>query len=119
MARILIADDDQALRDLIQRALQSDGHTVDVVGDGGEALARLDSGAVPDVLVADIDMPVVDGISLAQQALTKKPDLRVLMISGMVERLEAAKALPANRLATLQKPFTLEAARAEIAALLD
>lgn len=118
MANILIADDDDALRDLVVRALTSDGHTVAGAGDGGQALALVQSEGALDVLIADIDMPVIDGISLAKQALGVKPSLSILMISGMTERLEAAKSLSAERLATLQKPFTLEAVRAEVNALL-
>ncbi|MCH9764373.1 MAG: response regulator, partial [Alphaproteobacteria bacterium] len=117
MAHILVADDDTTLRDLVQRALESDGHAIDVVGDGSAALGHIQSGAAIDVLVADIDMPVIDGISLAKQALAVVPALRILMISGMTERLEAAKDIPAQKLAVLQKPFTLEAVRAEVKAL--
>jgi len=118
MADILIADDDEALRALVERTLHSDGHSVRVVGDGGEALERFQSGAAPNVLIADIDMPVIDGITLAGQALGLQPQLRILMISGMTERLEAANALATKNLATLQKPFTLEALRAELGKLL-
>lgn len=118
MANILIADDDQTLSELVQRTMQADGHNTEVVGDGGEALVKLKSSTAIDVLIADIDMPVMDGIALASEVLIAEPDLRVLMISGMTERLEAAKVLPGKNLATLQKPFTLEALRAEIQKLL-
>ncbi len=118
MADILIADDDEALRALVERTLLSEGHSVQVVGDGGEALERFQSGALPDVLIADIDMPVIDGIALAGQALSMQPQLRILMISGMTERLEAAATISAVHLATLQKPFTLEALRDELGKLL-
>lgn len=119
MANILIADDDETLRALIERTLLAEGHQVGVVGDGGEALERFQSGTMPEVLIADIDMPVIDGITLAQQALSKQPQLRILMISGMTERLDAAGAIAAPRLATLQKPFTLEALRAELHQLMS
>lgn len=118
MADILIADDDDALRKLMDRTLSGDGHNVTVVNDGGEAMERFQSGASPDVLIADIDMPIVDGITLAKQALQNKPQLRILMISGMTERLEAADALAASHLEILQKPFTLEALRASLAKLM-
>lgn len=118
MATILFADDDQALRDLARRALESDGHHVVVVPDGGEALQVMKSDTPPDVLVSDVDMPVMDGITLAQQALAAKPDLRVLMISGMTDRLEGIGSLPTQALATLDKPFSLEALREAVAKLL-
>ncbi len=118
MAEILIADDDETLRALIERTLLADGHSVIAVGDGGEALERFQSGPMPDVLIADIDMPVIDGIALARQALSKQPQLRILMISGMTERLEAAGTIATTHLATLQKPFKLEALRAELTKLM-
>lgn len=119
MADILIADDDEALRTLMERTLSGDGHTVAVVNDGGEALERFQSGATPDVLIADIDMPVVDGVALAKQALQSQPQLRILMISGMTERLESAGGIAAAHIETLQKPFTLEALRASLTKLMS
>jgi len=118
MAHILISDDDGTQCELVKRSLESDGHSVAVVGDGGAALSHIKSGATVDVLVADIDMPVLDGIALAQQALAVVPTLCILMISGLAERLEDAKKISAPRLSTLQKPFSLEAVRAEVKALL-
>lgn len=118
MTEILIADDDETLRALIERTLRADGHQVGVAGDGGEALERFQSGSMPDVLIADIDMPVTDGITLAKQALLRQPALRILMISGMTERLDAATALAAPHLATLQKPFTLEDLKAKLSTLM-
>ena len=118
MTEILIADDDETLRALIERTLRADGHQVRTAGDGAEALERFQSSPMPDVLIADIDMPVIDGISLAKQALAKHPGLSILMISGMTERLDAASALAAPQLATLQKPFTLEGLRAKLATLM-
>lgn len=118
MVNILIADDDDALRQLIERTLRGDGHTVTAVGDGAAALAHVEAGDRPEILIADVDMPALNGIALAERALQLVPGLRVLMISGMPERLDAAKSINgAQALVTLQKPFTLEALRAEVSAL--
>ena len=92
MARILLADDDAATRDLVRRALEADGHSVQVTQDGSEALECVEgSGAQKfDVLVSDVEMPLLDGVALAQRAL-KQPNLRVLLMSGFAEQLDRAK----------------------------
>jgi DNA-binding response OmpR family regulator len=120
MARILLADDDQATRDLVKRALETEGHGVDVTQDGAEALDKLRSqpGTI-DVLVSDVHMPGIDGIALAGQAIEASPAIRVLFMSGFPEELERARSVKAVRLAVLSKPFTLEQVRAAVRALLD
>lgn len=118
MARILIADDDAALREIGERALTGDGHDVIAVSDGGEALSKLTSGPVPDLLIADVDMPVLDGLALAEKVMVAHPDLKILMISGMPERLEAASRLDSQTITTLAKPFTLYALRSAVRSIL-
>ncbi len=120
MARILLAEDDQATRDLVKRALEADGHHVEVTQDGTEALEKLKSqSGAADVLVSDVHMPGIDGIRLASQAIEAQPKLRVLLMSGFTEELERAKAVKAARLGVLSKPFTLEQVRAAVRALLS
>lgn len=119
MARILLADDDKPTRDLVKRALESDGHAVDVAQDGTEALEALSAnGAAIEVLVTDVNMPGLDGISLAKRAETLAPGLRVLMMSGFAEELERAKSASVGRVAVLSKPFTLEHVRSAVRDLL-
>jgi CheY-like chemotaxis protein len=120
MARILLADDDQATRELVKRALESDGHQVEVTQDGAEALERLksDAGTV-DVLVSDVHMPGLDGIALAERAIGAVPALKILFMSGFTEQLERARKVEAKRLGVLSKPFTLEQIRVSVRALLD
>ena len=66
MARILLADDDAAAREFVQRALTSDGHSVTCTQDGAEALEQLQAAAPAfDLLIADVLMPAVDGIAVA------------------------------------------------------
>ncbi|MGL4395590.1 MAG: response regulator [Hyphomicrobium sp.] len=109
MARILLADDDSAVRDLVRRALTSDGHAVDVTQDGSEALERLSvDGAAFDVLVSDVDMPGLDGIALAEKALVLSPAMAIVLMSGLSDQLERAGKIGAVRFAALSKPFTLE-----------
>lgn len=120
MARILLADDDKPTRDLVKRALESDGHVVEIAQDGTEALDSLSAagGANVEVLVTDVNMPGLDGISLAKRAETLVPGLRVLMMSGFAEELERAKSAAVGRVSVLSKPFTLDHVRSAVRDLL-
>ena len=114
MARILLADDDGATRDLVRRALEADGHSVFVTQDGVEALEHLVGGGGFDVLVSDVNMPGLDGISLAERAAAALPGIAILLMSGFPEQLDKARGIRVARIGTLSKPFTLEQAKAAV-----
>jgi two-component system cell cycle response regulator CpdR len=115
MARILLADDDSSTRDLVRRALETDGHSVVVTQDGNEALERLkQDGAAFDVLVTDVEMPMLDGIALAERAFALQPKVRVLLMSGFTEQLDRAKELKGAHVGVVSKPFTLEQVRERV-----
>ena len=119
MARILLADDDQATRDLVKRALEMDGHAVTVAADGTEAKAAFDAAqSTLDLIVTDVEMPGIDGITLAQHALAASPSARVLLMSGYAEQLERGRALGSPRLSVISKPFTLDQIRKTLAGIL-
>ena len=119
MARILLADDDGSTRDLVRRALETDGHRVVVTQDGNEALERLkQDGAAFDVLVTDVEMPMLDGIALAERAFPLLPGMRVLLMSGFTEQLDRAKELSGAHVGVLSKPFTLDQVRERVRKLL-
>src|SRR5262245_40117565 len=102
MATILLADDDAAVRDLVRRALTAEGHAVHVTQDGLEALEMLWPGkAAFDILISDVDMPQLDGISLAEKALALKPSLAVILMSGFSDQLERAARLRARQLLSI------------------
>ena len=119
MARILIAEDDEAVRALVRRALELDGHEVVAAEDGGEALDRLqgEDGRF-DLLLSDIRMPVMDGIALALTAARDFPALRILLMTGYAEQRERAHGLEAIIQDVVQKPFTLAEIRRAVAAAL-
>ena len=119
MARILLADDDRATRDVIARALEADGHRVMQSGDGQEALDRLaaNPGSI-DLLISDVEMPVLDGVTLAERALAAEPHIKVLLISGFAEGLERAEQIIGHAVRSVSKPFTLDKLRAEVRALI-
>ena len=119
MAHILLADDAQATRDLVRRALESDGHRVGLTQDGLEALETLNAAAERfDVLVSDVHMPGLDGIELARRASVAHPGLKLLLMSGFAEELERAQALKSPNLSVIMKPSTLDQVRTAGRALL-
>jgi CheY-like chemotaxis protein len=119
MARILLADDDAAARDLVQRALAVDGHAVTCTQDGAEALEQLQLAAGKfDVLIADVQMPAVDGIALAENSLKLHPKLRVILISGFADEIDRAAHLKSKVARVVAKPITLEGIRAAVKAAL-
>jgi len=108
MARILVAEDEAPLRGQIVRALAVDGHHAVAAADGGEALDVLvrENGRF-DLLLADIKMPVMDGIALALAAARDYPDLLILLMTGFADQRERARGLDALIHDVLTKPFAL------------
>jgi CheY-like chemotaxis protein len=112
VARVLIAEDEEALRAFVARALTMDGHEVMVAADGGEALDVLvrEQGNF-DVLLTDIRMPVMDGIALALAAARDFPELTILLMTGYADQRERAHGLDALIHDVIAKPFSLEEIR--------
>ena len=74
MARILLAEDEESVRNLVSRGLSQDGHAVTATADGGEALDELvKSGGQFDLLLTDIKMPVMDGLEMAASLAELEP----------------------------------------------
>lgn len=120
MARILLAEDDSAVRDFVRRALEMDGHDVVPVLDGGEALERILSPVGEfDLLLSDIRMPVVDGVALALQVARDLPDMPILLMTGYAEHRDRAFGLETLIKGIIQKPFTLEYIREQVRIALD
>jgi two-component system, cell cycle response regulator CpdR len=116
MARILLAEDEEALRAFIARALVQDGHEVVATADGGEALDVLtrDNGAF-ELLLTDIRMPIMDGIALALAAARDHPDLIILLMTGYADQRERASGLDALIHDVIAKPFSLAEIKAAVA----
>ncbi|MDE2029896.1 MAG: response regulator [Alphaproteobacteria bacterium] len=106
-ARVLVAEDNPAVRAFIMRSLASAGHQVSVAADGQEALDILTHEKF-DVLVTDIVMPNVDGIALAMKAVRLFPDLKIVMISGYAQERMRAHNLDTLVHKIIAKPFSLE-----------
>jgi CheY-like chemotaxis protein len=102
--RILVVDDDAAIRDLYAEMIRELGYQVNVVPDGAEALARLRTERF-DAVVTDILMPGVDGWQLIAAVICEQPMLRLVAMTGSdVE--EHRKRAFALGVPILQKPFT-------------
>ncbi len=116
MARILIAEDEEALRTFVRRALVQDGHEVSVASDGAEALETLarEQGGF-DLLLADIRMPVMDGIALALATARDHPGVVILLMTGYADQRERAHGLDALIHDVVTKPFTLAEIRQAVA----
>jgi two-component system, cell cycle response regulator CpdR len=113
MARILIAEDNDSVRDYVTRGLQGAGHDLIACVDGGVALARLRE-AEFDLLITDIVMPVMDGIALALAASDVRPDMPIIMMSGYAQERQRAHNLQDLITDVLSKPFTLAELRAAV-----
>jgi CheY-like chemotaxis protein len=120
MARILIAEDEESIRNLVARALRQDGHEVLTANDGAEALDVLvrEKGAF-ELLLTDIRMPVMDGIALALAAARDHPDLTILLMTGYADQRERAHGLDALIHDVLTKPFTLATMRSAVSEALS
>jgi CheY-like chemotaxis protein len=108
MARILIAEDDDAVRNLVLRALGEDGHELTVTADGADALDILDqhNGAF-DLLLADVMMPVMDGVALALATGRAHPEVAIMLMTGYADQRERAHGLDALVHDVIAKPFSL------------
>ena len=115
MARILLTEDDEAVRTFVKRALEMDGHTLVAAGDGAEGLEILhrENGKF-DLLLTDIKMPVMDGIALALACARDYPDLTILLMTGFADQRERASNLNAIIFDVITKPFTLPQIRAKV-----
>ena len=107
MARILIAEDSDEVRAFVARALSRDGHVVDTVEDGVKALEALAEDSY-DLVIADIVMPELDGISLALKVAKDWPELPILLMTGYPAERDRAHNLDALIQDVIVKPFTLK-----------
>ena len=116
MPKILIADDEDSMRTLVARAIAMDGHETVTAQDGAEALEILtrEDGAF-DLLLTDIQMPIMDGIALALSAARDFPDLTILLMTGYADQRERASNLNALVHDVVTKPFSVADIRTAVA----
>lgn len=116
---VLVVEDADELRRLVSRQLQRHGYTVLVAADADDALALFERNPTIDVLLTDVVMPGASGPELTRQLLERRPELKVVYMSGYPdEALDHDRDL-ARGVAFLPKPFTSEALGRTIRHVLD
>jgi len=109
MARILVAEDDDTIRDLVVRALTEDGHELTAAANGAAALDALNQqNGRFDLLLTDVKMPIMDGIALALAAGRDHPDVAIMLMTGFADQRERAHGLDALVHDVIAKPFTVD-----------
>jgi len=116
-ARVLVAEDDRAVRESLVRALQLEGYTVVAANNGAEALDAVRQ-AAPDVLLLDVSMPLVDGLTVCRVLRSEENRLPVLMLTARTETSDRVAGLDAGADDYLPKPFDLDELLARVRALL-
>jgi two-component system, OmpR family, response regulator MprA len=115
--RILVVDDDRAVRESLRRSLAFNGYTVDLAQDGQEALEMITSDR-PDALVLDVMMPRMDGLQVCRHLRSTGDDLPILVLTARDSVSERVAGLDAGADDYLPKPFALEELLARMRALL-
>jgi two-component system response regulator MprA len=117
--RILVVDDERAVRESLQRALELEGYEIELAADGREALARLENGEPqPDAVILDVLMPVIDGLEVCRRLRRSGNRVPVLMLTARDEIENRVAGLDAGADDYVPKPFALEELVARIRALL-
>jgi two-component system response regulator MprA len=117
IVRILVVDDDRAVRESLRRSLAFNGYTVDLAEDGVEALEAI-TNERPDALVLDVMMPRLDGLEVCRQLRSTGDDLPILVLTARDTVSERVSGLDAGADDYLPKPFALEELLARLRALL-
>lgn len=115
--RILVVDDDRAVRESLRRSLQFNGYQVELAADGQQALDAL-AEQRPDAMVLDVMMPRVDGLEVARRLRGTGDDLPILVLTARDAVSDRVAGLDAGADDYLPKPFALEELLARVRALL-
>ncbi len=116
--RILVVDDERAVRESLRRALELEGYEIDLAEGGGEALEVLGSETQPDAVILDVLMPGVDGIDVCKRLRRGGNQLPILMLTARAEVENRVAGLDAGADDYVTKPFALEELLARLRALL-
>jgi two-component system, OmpR family, response regulator MprA len=116
--KVLVVDDERAVRDSLRRALELEGYDVELAADGEDALERLAENGEPDAVVLDILMPKMDGLEVCRRLRRDGHRLPVLMLTARDEVENRVAGLDAGADDYVTKPFALEELLARLRALL-
>src|ERR1700761_8078353 len=115
--KLLVVDDDRAVRDALRRVLTLDGYDVQTADDGSEAIEQIVH-AVPDAVVLDVGMPELDGLEVCRRLRLLGNRVPVLMLTARVEIADRVAGLDAGADDYLAKPFDNAELKARLRALL-
>ena len=116
--KILVVDDERAVRDSLRRALELEGYSVELASDGEEALDRLSANGEPDAMILDVLMPGMDGLEVCRRVRREGNRIPVLMLTARTEVENRVAGLDAGADDYVTKPFALEELLARMRALL-
>ncbi len=115
--RILVVDDDRAVRESLRRSLQFNGYQVELASDGVQAMEQIEAQR-PDALVLDVMMPRLDGLEMCRRLRSTGDDLPILVLTARDAVSDRVAGLDAGADDYLPKPFALEELLARLRALL-
>jgi two-component system response regulator MprA len=115
--RILVVDDDRAVRESLRRSLEFNGYQVELAGDGAQALEMVIADR-PDAMILDVMMPRLDGLEVARRLRSTGDDLPILVLTARDTVSDRVSGLDAGADDYLPKPFALEELLARLRALL-
>jgi two-component system response regulator MprA len=118
--KILVVDDERAVRESLRRALELEGYEIELAEDGRQALERLagENGDEPDAVILDVLMPGVDGLEVCRTLRSQGSRLPILMLTARTQIEDRVEGLDAGADDYLTKPFALEELLARVRALL-
>jgi two-component system response regulator MprA len=116
--KILVVDDERAVRDSLRRALELQGYQVELAADGAEALAQLEANGQPDAVLLDVLMPGIDGLEVCRRIRRGGNEVPVLMLTARDAVGDRVAGLDAGADDYVVKPFALEELLARVRALL-
>ena len=118
--KILVVDDERAVRESLRRALELEGYEIELAEDGRQALERLggENGEEPDAVILDVLMPGVDGLEVCRTLRGQGSRLPILMLTARTQVEDRVEGLDAGADDYLTKPFALEELLARVRALL-
>jgi two-component system response regulator MprA len=116
--KILVVDDEPAVRESLRRALELEGYDVELADDGEAALERLEGSALADAVILDVLMPGIDGLEVCRRLRARDNGVPVLMLTARAEIDSRVAGLDAGADDYLPKPFALAELLARLRALL-
>jgi two-component system response regulator MprA len=116
--KILVVDDERAVRESLRRALELEGYEIELADDGVAALEALEANGEPDAMILDVLMPGLDGLEVARRLRRGGSRLPILMLTARVEVDDRVAGLDAGADDYVTKPFALDELLARVRALL-